>query len=72
MVRAGEQVRFTYLTVLPAGNWVRKCCHKVHALCSSGQCGLRTVCAVRSTGLIILVISRAPAGNVVLEADTLR
>lgn len=68
-------MRLTYLTTLPAEGLEiqeRKCCREVHVRCSSGQGGLRIVGVVRFAGLIIVVISCASAGIVVLEADTLR
>lgn len=61
----GEQTRLTELMALPAKNLEvqeRKFCHKVHVLCCSGQGGLCIVCAVRSSGLIIVVISCVPEG----------
>ena len=62
----GEQIRLTSLMALPAKGLEiqeRKCCHKACALCSSGQGGLRIACAVRFTGLIVVVIDPcAPEG----------
>lgn len=56
----GEQARLTVLITLPLQDLEvgeRKCCHMSCALCSSGWGGLRIVCGLRSTGLIIMVVS---------------
>lgn len=61
----GEQTRLTYVMALPAKDLEvqeREFCQKAFVLCSSGPGGLSIACAVRFTGLIIVVLSRVPEG----------